>query len=83
MNIDYQTIGEIHLGAEGWDQYIKLKAKGGEAPMWDDVHDWLLRRHYRDTKEEAGGYYCHQVTVMPRPRYPDEFVGIVHHRYDV
>lgn len=81
MNIETQSIGLIRLGVEGYDEYLHIMAEN--ATMWDDVHDWLLKRYYRDTTQEAGGYYIHRVTVMPRPNRDDEFIGIIHHRYDV
>ena len=83
MNFKTENIGRIELGVEGSDQYIKLTADGNHAPTKSQVHDWLLSQCYRDTHQEAGGYYCHSVTIMKHPRLNDEFVGIIHHRFDV
>lgn len=81
MKVSIEKIGAIPLGVEGSDEYLRIKTE--EAKMWDEVHDWLIQHYYKDTHQEAGGYYCHRVTVMRWPNRNDEFVGVVHHRYDV
>ena len=75
-----EQIGKIEMGIDGCDEYVRLRAN--ESTTVDQAHEWLLNRVYRDTNQ-AGGYFCHQVTIMPRPYFNDEFVGIIHHRYDV
>jgi hypothetical protein len=78
MKID--SIGKLSLGIEGADEYVRLYA---EQPTTEgEAHSWLLERAYRDTNK-PGGYYCHRVTILPSPFHDDEFVGIIHHRFDV
>ena len=81
MKVNIEKIGVIPIGVEGSDEYLLIKTE--EAKMWDEVHDWLIQQVYKDTNHEAGGYYCPRVTVMRWPNRNDEFVGVVHHRYDV
>ncbi len=75
-----ESIGKIGFGIEGSDEYVRLRAD--ETTTTDQAHEWLLQRVYRET-HRAGGYYCHRVTIMPHPYLDDEFVGIIHHRFDV
>ena len=81
MNATIEKIGAIHHGVDGSDEYVHIKTDG--TPSAQDVRVWLLRQFYRDTTQEAGGYFCHRVTIMARPYFDDEFVGIIHHQYDV
>jgi histidinol-phosphate/aromatic aminotransferase/cobyric acid decarboxylase-like protein len=77
----FTQIGKISNGIEGSDEYLLIKTK--KATSAKSVKEWLLSRVYRDTTKEAGGYFCHRVTVMRQPYISDEFVCIVHHQYDV
>lgn len=77
------NIGSIPLGVEGSDQYVQLFCTGAKPPSKERVHAWLMERVFKDTQQEAGGYYCHNVTIMTHPHRANEFVGIIHHRYDV
>ena len=82
MKATIDKIGAIHHGVEGSDEYVRIRTEGAHTPS--QVKDWLLKRVYRDTTQEAGGYFCHRVTVMgPHPYMEDEFVAIIHHQYDV
>ena len=82
MNAKIESIGRISHGVEGSDEYVRIRTE--EACIPSVVKDWLLRQVYRDTTQEAGGYFCHRVTVMgPHPYMEDEFVAIIHHQYDV
>ena len=83
MDADVTTIGNIDLGVEGTDQYVHMFFLGEAIPSKDFAHDWLLGRVYKDTTQEAGGYFCHRVTILSYPQRKREFVGIIHHRYDV
>lgn len=76
-----EKIGVIPLGVEGSDEYLLINTD--EACIPAKVKRDLLERYYKDTTQEAGGYYCHRVTVMEHPYQENEFVGVVHHRYDV
>ena len=81
MKATIEKIGAIHHGIEGQDEYVRIKTE--EACIPSVVKDWLLKRVYRGTTQEAGGYFCHRVTVMPHPYRDDEFIGVIHHQYDV
>lgn len=81
MNAKIESIGRISHGVEGSDEYVRIKTDG--TPSAEDVRVWLLRQFHRNTTQEAGGYFCHRVTIMARPYFDDEFVGIIHHQYDV
>lgn len=83
MEVDVTKIGRIDLGVDGSDEYVQLFFKGAMPPSKDFAHDWLLSRVYKDTTQEAGGYFCHRVTLLRYPQRKREFVGIIHHRYDV
>lgn len=78
-----QTIGNIHKGVDGTDQYVLLKRVDDDLDA-DTAHDWLLRRYYHDSTH-PGGYFCTSVTIIPVPvpYARNEYIGIVHHRYDV
>ena len=81
MKATIEKIGAIHHGVEGSDEYVRIRTE--EACLLSVVKDWLLKQVYRDTTQEAGGYFCHRVTVMAHPYMEDEFVGVIHHQYDV
>ena len=81
MNAKIESIGRISHGVEGSDEYVRVRTEDAHTPS--QVRDWLLPQVYRDTTQEAGGYFCHRVTIMPRPYLDDEFVAIIHHQYDV
>ena len=76
-----QKIGIIHLGVDGSDEYVLLTSNEGATAK--DVKGWMMDRVYYETNQEAGGYYCNHVTVMPHPVFDDQFVCTIHHRYDV
>lgn len=77
-----EKIGVIHLGVEGSDEYL-LVSTGLTPSTPATVKRDLLERFYRDTTQEAGGYYCHNVTVLEHPISVSKFVAVIHHRYDV
>ena len=79
--VDVQKIGVLHVGVEGSDEYVLMRFPDPISIV--DAREWLLSRVYRDTHQEAGGYFCNSVTMMPHPLFLDVFVGVIHHRYDV
>lgn len=81
MKITIEKIGVIELGVEGSDDYILVKTENRATIA--QVRGELLSRFFRDTTQEAGGYYCHHVTVLGNPVFDNSFVAIIHHRYDV
>lgn len=80
-DVKVQKIGVIQHGVEGSDEYVLMRFPEPTTPH--DAHEWLLPRVYRDTHQEAGGYFCNSVTIMPKPYLDNELVGVIHHRYDV
>lgn len=76
-----ERIGVIDIGVEGSDEYLLVNTDEPTIPA--KVKRDLLERFYRDTTQEAGGYYCHNVTVMEYPFSDSKFVAVIHHRYDV
>jgi hypothetical protein len=76
-----QHIGNIHFGIDGNDEYVLLEF--AEDTTSDAANEWLLQQVYRDTTQEAGGYFCKRVTIMPNPYHANKFVGVIHHQYDV
>ncbi len=77
-----QKIGDISEGIDGRDQFVLLTRIDASLTM-EQAEGYMLRRCYVDSREEAGGYFCHSVTALPVPAKDNEFVIIVHHRYDV
>lgn len=79
-----EHIGKRNVDIGHTEEYVHITWKGDSPTATrHTIHDWLLERVYRDTTQEAGGYFCHRVTVMPHPYRDDEFVGIIHHQLDI
>ena len=81
FDIKIETIGTISHGVDGSDQYVLLTRWGDDLTP-EDAEDWLLPQVYKDTHQEAGGYFCHRVTTM-QGESSGKVIAIVHHRYDV
>jgi hypothetical protein len=75
-----EKIGIIHLGMDGSDEYVLLTAN--QSATTDEIFDLMIHRVYRSIDQQTGGYYCDNVTVMPHPVLDDQFVCVIHHRYD-
>lgn len=80
-DVHVQRVGVLDLGIEGGDEYVRLTFPNKTSCK--DAENWLLDQVYRDTTQEAGGYFCHYVTVMALPYNDSQFVAIIHYRYDV
>jgi hypothetical protein len=80
-DVHVQRVGVLHDGIEGGDEYVRLTFPNKTSCK--DAENWLLDQVYRDTTQEAGGYFCHYVTVMALPYNDSQFVAIIHYRYDV
>lgn len=80
MEITVTKIGNIEQGIDGTDQYLLLTRKDDSFTP-EEARDWLLPQVYRETYQEAGGYFCKRVTVMQKT--DSQVVAIVHHEYDV
>lgn len=73
-------IGSVEQGIDGNDEYL-LVMDGEENKTTDEVEQDFFEAYYRDT-DTAGAYFCHYVTVVELPSN-NEWIVIIHHRYDV
>jgi hypothetical protein len=80
MDITITKIGCNGQGIDGMDEFVLLTRKDDDLTC-EEAYDWLFPQVYRDTYQEAGGYYCRDVEVLQRS--DNQVVAIVHHRYDV
>ena len=80
MEITVSNIGRIEHGIDGSDQYLLL-SRSDDSLTEGQAREWLLPQVYRETYQEAGGYFCKRVTVMQKT--DSQVVAIVHHEYDV
>jgi len=80
MNITITVIGTVDKSIDGCDQFLLLTRKDDDLTC-EEAYDWLFPQVYRDTYQEAGGYFCRDVEVLQRS--DNQVVAIVHHRYDV
>jgi hypothetical protein len=80
MNITTTVIGTDDRGIDGCDQFILLTRKDDDLTC-EEAHNWFFPQVYRETQQEAGGYFCRDVEVLQRST--NSVVAIVHHRYDV
>jgi hypothetical protein len=80
MNITVTKIGCIDKNIDGNDEYVLLTRNDDDLTC-DEAHDWLLPQVYRETQQEAGGYFCLDVEVLQRST--NSVVAIIRHRYDV
>lgn len=80
MDITVTNIGSADKSIDGSDQYVLLTRKDDDLTC-DEAHDWFFPQVYRETQQEAGGYFCRDVEVLQRSC--NQVVAIIHHRYDV
>jgi hypothetical protein len=81
ITYETQRIGVIDDGIDGSDEYLLVTSDDDSATA-QDVETEFLNRYYRDTNR-AGGYFCAAVTVQKKSYSDNEFIVIIHHRYDV
>jgi heme-degrading monooxygenase HmoA len=81
FNITTETIGTISHGVDGSDQYVLLTRWVDDLTP-EDAEDWLLPQVYRETHQEAGGYFCRRVTTT-QGESANKVIAIIHHCYDV
>ncbi len=79
--ISITPIGSIELGIDGRDEYLLL-SRSDDDLYETDAREWLLPQVYRESMR-PGGYFCTDVTIMPRPYRANQCVAIIHHRHDV
>ena len=63
MDITVTKIGCIDKNIDGNDEYVLLTRKDDDLTC-DEAHDWFLPQVYRETQQEAGGYFCRDVEVL-------------------
>lgn len=81
FDITTETIGTISHGVDGSDQYVLLTRWVDDLTP-EDAEDWLLPQVYRETHQEAGGYFCRRVTTT-QGESANKVIAIIHHCYDV
>lgn len=81
MDITIFKIGCNGQGIDGMDEFVLLTRHDDDDLTCNEAYDWLLPQVYRETQQEAGGYFCKYVEVMQRS--DNQVVAIIHHRYDV
>lgn len=79
MEIKMSVIGKLDFGIDGADEYVLISRLDDELTE-RQAYDYLMPKVYRDCSY-PGGYFCTSITIFKKP-YVDEFIGIVHHRYD-
>jgi len=79
---DYKItrIGRVEQGIDGNDEYL-LVTDLEDTKTTDEVESDFFQAYYRDT-DTAGAYFCHYVTVVELPA-DNEWIVVIHHRYDV
>lgn len=77
--ISLQEIGRIPMGIDGTDIYMLLRTQ--EPVGVQELRDFFNSQYCTDS-HYPGSAYCAGCTVMPKPYYNDEFVVIIHNRYD-
>lgn len=80
MKMVAETIGTVSLGIDGSDQYLLVHTT--EEATEKDVTEYYLPRVYKNT-DIGGAYYCCDITVIKKKYLSDEFILIIHHRYNV
>jgi heme-degrading monooxygenase HmoA len=80
FDIAIETIGHIKR-PDGRDEYVLLTRWVDDFTP-QDAEDWLLPLVYKDTHQEAEGYFCHRVTTT-QGESANKVIAIIHHQYDV
>jgi len=81
MELKIERIGSIDVDLGAVDEYFVITRRDDDLDI-DQLQEYMLAIYYRDTSI-AGGYFCHQVTVMPVPYSDNRAICIVHHRHDI
>lgn len=78
---DVTLIGQVERGIDGTDNYYAVGPLE-EGTSLEAIRGAFLQRYYRDTAY-PGGYFCHNVSVVPQEHSTTRFIVTVHGRYDV
>jgi len=83
MSQEYKItpIGDIALGIDGTDAFFQVNCD--EDIDAGELHDYFMERHWVETYQEAGGYYCKHFEVFTHPIFTNRAVVKVEHRFDV
>ena len=82
MEIKVTQIGRIEMGIDGSDQYVLLERRDADLSPKQAI-EWLLPQVYRETHQEAGGYFCKRVSAVRTQYRKDSCICTIHHQYDV
>ena len=83
MEIRMTPIGQIALGCDGSDQYVLVERIDGFQLSGRKAIDWLLSQVYRETRQEAGGYFCTSVRAARVQYSRTSWICTIQHRYDI
>jgi len=79
--ITSKIIGKINSSVEGSDGFVMLSDKD-ETLTKARALQYMQDKYLTDGSPAVGSYFCHNVSVVASDS-PNEFIGIVYHRYDV
>jgi hypothetical protein len=82
-DFEIQPIGRIDNGIDGSDAFYQVTDKNYSPINADVVLDIFRTEFYRETYQEAGGYFCKHFEVYTNPIHDYRAVVKVEHRYDV
>lgn len=78
---EIQTIGSVHLGVDGRDEYVLLKCKTDDVTP-EIAREYFASRVFRESSH-PGGYFCNTVRTQMKENSSNECICIIEHRYDV
>lgn len=77
---EVEEIGSINMGCDGTDEYLHVRCLTTEANE-STVERAVMQERYREPVG-PGAYFCRNATAMIKPYSDNQYVVIVHHRYD-
>lgn len=81
-DIKMTQIGHISLGIDGSDQYVLVERRDANLSPKQAI-EWLLPQVYRETRQEAGGYFCTSVHAVREQYRKNACICTIQHRYDI
>ena len=77
--VSLQEIGRIPMSIDGTDVYMLLRT---QEPVALPTLKNFFNDQYRTESRYPGDIFCAGVSVMAKPYFNDEYVIIIHNRYD-